>query len=52
VRGGGGMFYDKLVLGFPAVSAITSGTQIGLIFPQGLGFEITEQWWRSSASTR
>jgi hypothetical protein len=43
VRGGGGMFYDKLVLGFPAVSAITSGTQIGLIFPQGLGFEITEQ---------
>jgi outer membrane receptor protein involved in Fe transport len=42
VRGGGGMFYDKLVLGFPAVAAITSGTQIGLVFPQGLGFEITE----------
>ncbi|MCI0658233.1 MAG: TonB-dependent receptor [Acidobacteria bacterium] len=42
VRGGAGMFYDKLVLGFPAVAAITSGTQIGLIFPQGLTFELTE----------
>jgi hypothetical protein len=42
VRGGGGMFYDKLVLGFPAVAAITSGTQIGFLFPQGLTFEFTE----------
>jgi hypothetical protein len=42
VRGGAGMFYDKLVLGFPAVAAITSGTQIGLLFPQGLGYELTE----------
>ena len=42
VRGGAGMFYDKLVLGFPAVAAITSGTQIGLLFPQGLTIEFTE----------
>lgn len=42
VRGGAGLFYDKIPLGFPAVSAITSGTQIGLLFPQGLTFEITE----------
>src|SRR5262249_33650269 len=42
VRGGSGVFYDKLVLGFPAVAAITSGTKIGLTFPQGFTFEITE----------
>jgi outer membrane receptor protein involved in Fe transport len=42
IRGGGGRFYDKLVLGFPAVAAITSGTAIGLLFPQGLALEITE----------
>ena len=42
IRGGGGVFYDKLVLGFPAVAAITSGTEIGLIFPQGEALEITE----------
>jgi hypothetical protein len=33
LRGGAGVFYDKLVLGFPAVSAITSQTQIRLFFP-------------------
>ncbi len=43
IRGGGGIFYDKLVLGFPAVAAITSGTRIGLTFPQGFAFEITEK---------
>jgi hypothetical protein len=42
VRGGGGMFYDKIVLAFPSVAAITSGTEIGLLFPQGFTFEITE----------
>ena len=42
VRGGAGMFYDKIVFGFPAVAAITSGTAIELIFPQGLRLEITE----------
>ncbi|MGH9869912.1 MAG: carboxypeptidase regulatory-like domain-containing protein [Candidatus Polarisedimenticolia bacterium] len=42
VRGGAGIFYDKVPLGFPAVAAITSGTEIGLIFPQGLLLEITE----------
>jgi carboxypeptidase family protein/TonB-dependent receptor-like protein len=42
VRGGAGMFYDKIVFGFPAVAAITSGTAIGLIFPQGLRLEINE----------
>jgi len=43
IRGGGGIFYDKLVLGFPAVAAITSGTRIGLTFPQGFAFEVTEK---------
>ncbi|HXH28335.1 MAG TPA: TonB-dependent receptor, partial [Candidatus Polarisedimenticolia bacterium] len=42
VRGGAGVFYDKIVLAFPAVAAITSGTSIGLIFPEGFTFEITE----------
>jgi hypothetical protein len=42
VRGGAGMFYDKLVLVFPATAAVTSGTTIGLSFPQGFGQEITE----------
>ncbi len=42
IRGGVGLFYDKLVLAFPAVSAVTSGTQIGLYFPRGLADEITE----------
>ncbi|HXV75636.1 MAG TPA: TonB-dependent receptor [Candidatus Polarisedimenticolaceae bacterium] len=44
LRGGAGMFYDKLVLGFPAVAAVTSGAKIGLSFPQGFAFEITEQF--------
>ena len=43
VRGGAGMFYDKLVLVFPAVAAVTSATTIGLSFPQGFGQEITEE---------
>jgi len=42
IRGGAGMFYDKIVFGFPAVAAITSGTSIGLAFPQGQALEITE----------
>jgi hypothetical protein len=42
VRGGAGVFYNKTVLAFPAVAAITSGTKIGMIFPQGLTFELTE----------
>ena|GEM_PF-1811403 len=42
IRGGAGIFYDKLVLGFPAVAAITSGTEIGLFFPQGYTYELTE----------
>jgi len=44
IRGGAGIFYDKLALGFPAVAAITSGTQIGLFFPQGLAVELTEDF--------
>jgi hypothetical protein len=44
VRGGGGVFYDKLVLGFPAVSAVTSQTEIGLFFPQGLTWELDEDF--------
>lgn len=34
VRGGAGVFHDKLVLAFPAVAAITSGTEIGLFLTQ------------------
>lgn len=44
LRGGAGLFYDKLVLGFPAVSAVTSGTRLGLSFPQGFAAEITEDF--------
>jgi outer membrane receptor protein involved in Fe transport len=44
VRGGAGVFYNKTVLAFPAVAAITSGAQIGMIFPQGLTFELTEDF--------
>jgi len=43
VRGGGGLFYDKLVLGFPAVSAVTEQTRIGFVPLQGLAFETTER---------
>jgi len=39
VRGGAGVFYNKSVLAFPAVAAITSQTAIGLIFAQGFLFE-------------
>lgn len=42
-RGGGGLFYDKLVLGFPAVASITSGTEIWLAFPQGFTWEFNEE---------
>jgi hypothetical protein len=42
-RGGAGVFYDKLVLGFPAVASITSGMEIGMTFPQGLTFEFTDE---------
>jgi hypothetical protein len=42
IRGGAGIFYDKLVLGFPAVASITSGTRVGLFFPQGLTWEFNE----------
>jgi hypothetical protein len=44
LRGGAGVFYDKLVLGFPAVSAVTSGTRLGLSFPQGFAAEVTEDY--------
>ena len=43
VRGGGGIFYDKIVFSFPAVSSITAGTRLGFIFPQGLTLEFTDQ---------
>ena len=42
VRGGGGVFYDKLVLAFPAVAAITSQAEIQFTFPQGLTVELDE----------
>jgi len=43
VRGGAGVFYDKLVLAFPAVAAVTSGTDILLMFPQGFADEETNE---------
>ncbi len=42
VRGGAGIYYDKLVLAFPGVAAITSGTRVGILPIQGLTFEIDE----------
>jgi hypothetical protein len=42
VRGGAGMFYNKTILAFPAVAAITSGTTIGFMFPQGILLEMNE----------
>jgi hypothetical protein len=42
VRGGAGVFYDKLVLAFPAVAAITSGTRIGFFPPMGTTVELDE----------
>jgi hypothetical protein len=44
IRGGAGIFYDKLVLAFPAVAAVTSGTAIQLAFPQSFASEITEDF--------
>lgn len=43
VRGGAGIFYDKIPLAFPAASAVSSDIAINMIFPQALGFELTEQ---------
>jgi hypothetical protein len=40
LRGGGGVFYDKLSLGFPAVAAITSETRIGILPVQGMTLEV------------
>ena len=42
VRGGAGLFYDKVVLGFPSIAAITSGQRLLLGFFQGIGFPFTE----------
>jgi hypothetical protein len=42
VRGGGGVFYDKLALAFPAVAAVMSGTEIRLVPIQATTFPITE----------
>lgn len=44
VRGGAGVFYNKTILAFPAVAAITSGTKIGFTFPQGFTYELTEDY--------
>jgi hypothetical protein len=44
LRGGAGVFYDKLVLAFPAAAAVTSGTSIGFFFPQGFGVPTTEDY--------
>lgn len=44
MRGGIGMFYDKVVLGFPSIAAITSGQTIRLGFFQGLGFPCNEDF--------
>lgn len=39
VRGGAGIFYDKLVLAFPAISAIASEMSVRVFFPQALTAE-------------
>jgi outer membrane receptor protein involved in Fe transport len=44
VRGGVGVFYDKVVLAFPAVSAITQQQTVLLGFFQGLGFPCNEDF--------
>jgi hypothetical protein len=44
VRGGAGVFYNRTILAFPAVAAVTSGTRIGMMFPQGFTLEITEDF--------
>jgi len=43
LRGGAGVFYDKFVLAFPAVAAVTSGTEIALSPFKGFAAEFTEQ---------
>ncbi len=42
VKGGAGVFYDKIVLGFPAVASITSGTEIGFFPARGFTVELTD----------
>ena len=42
VRGGAGVFYDKLVLAFPALTAATAGTTISVATPQGATIEYDE----------
>jgi len=44
IRGGAGIFYDKLVLAFPSVAAVTAGSQIKLAFPQAFALEIDEDF--------
>ena len=44
IRGGAGVFYNKTILAFPAVAAITSDTKIGFAFPQGYTLELTEDF--------
>lgn len=44
MRGGAGMFYDKLVLAFPAVAAVTSETRINVVPVQGFTVEWTEDY--------
>jgi hypothetical protein len=46
VRGGAGIFYDKIVLAFPAVSAVTSQMEVLTYFPQALTVELTEDMVR------
>ena len=43
VRGGAGVFYDKLVLAFPALTAATAGTTISVATPQGFTIEYDEE---------
>jgi len=45
IRGGAGIFYDKLVLGFPAAVAVTSGTSIALTFPGIFQTPFNESWF-------
>jgi hypothetical protein len=42
LRAGAGMFYDKVVLGFPSIAAITTGQKLLLGFFQALKFPVDE----------
>jgi carboxypeptidase family protein/TonB-dependent receptor-like protein len=43
IKGGGGIFYDSIALGFPAISAVTSGQKLYLAFLPPFGPDFVRQ---------